>query len=262
MGKLRNNSKRRPFKLFGFFVKLGAASVIIFLANFFIISYIWRVLRHSDYFIIKEAVVRNAENVDLSYLKGKNIFSIDLRKESGYILNSFPEYANVKMAKVLPERVFADFIKRIPVAFIKLYRYFAVDDAGVIFYSQFQPEESGLPVIAGLETKIFGPKPGKKYNIKELSLALSVVRETKRNKMPESYKIKRIDVASMANASFLIEDREAKLLEVKLGADNIRYKIAMLGGLLAAARKDIGSIKYIDLRFKEPLIKFEDARTK
>ena len=85
MGKMRNNSKRRPFKLFGFFVKLAVISVIIFLANFFIISYIWRVFRHSDYFIIKEAVVRNAGGIDLSYLKGKNIFSIDLRKESGYI---------------------------------------------------------------------------------------------------------------------------------------------------------------------------------
>ena len=259
---MRNNSNRRRFKPFVFIVRLAVISAIIFLAYVYIISYIWKVFRYSDYFIIKEAVVRNAENIDLSYLKGKNIFSIDLRKESGYILNSFPEYAAVRMSKVFPERVFADFIKRSPVAFIKLYKYFAVDDTGVIFYSQFQPEESGLPLITGLETKIFGPKTGKKYNIKELSLALSFAREIKRNKMLESYRIKRIDVAALTNASVLIEDGGAQLLEVKLGADNIKYKIAMLGGLLAAARKDIGNIKYIDLRFKEPLINFKDAKAK
>ena len=50
------------------------------------------------------------------------------------------------------------------------------------------------------------------------------------------------------------------LLEVRLGADNIEEKVAILGGIFTQGKFDLGNIKYIDLRFKGPVIKNKDAK--
>lgn len=262
MKRNKTNSGRTPDNFLRLLAKLIIFNIIIFLVLFLIISYIWKACRTCGYFKIAQVLTKNADNIDLSYLKGRNIFSLDLKRESGYILDSFPEYANVRIVRIFPERIFADFIKRRPQALIKLYRYFAVDEDGVIFYPQNQPEEADLPVIAGLETKIFGPKSGKRYSIRELALALNIIKEFKSNSILKKYKIKKIDVVNYTSTAVLIQDAGTQFLEVKLGADNIKNKITMLGGLLAAAKKDIGNIKYIDLRFKEPVIKFIDVKPK
>jgi hypothetical protein len=49
-------------------------------------------------------------------------------------------------------------------------------------------------------------------------------------------------------------------LELKIGQDGIRDKIGVLGDLLQQLEKDLSNIRYIDLRFKEPAIKFKDAK--
>ena len=262
MRKNRINSRPSTSKFWPLITKLSALSIIIFLALFFIISYIWRSFRASDYFKIAEVITKDAESIDLEYLKGKNIFSIDLKRESGYILESFPEYAFVILSRVFPDRVYAYFIKRRPTALIKLYKYFAVDEEGVIFNPQNLHGELELPVIAGLETRIFGPKPGKKYNIKELAIALNIIKESRKTKGLKNYKIKKIDVVNALNLAVFIQDIGPEFLEVKLGSDNIEYKIALLAGLITAAKKDIRNIKYIDLRFKDPVIKFNDVKSK
>jgi uncharacterized membrane-anchored protein len=225
--------------------------------------------------MIKDVICGEENRVDLSYLKENNIFSLDLDKEAAYILDSFPEYSNVKVIRVLPNRIFVDFIKRRPVAFVKLYRYFAVDKDGVLFYGTQEPQESGLPLITGAETKIFGPKSGKKYDIKEIRLALNIIREVRRNRVLKNYKINRIDVARPDNASFFIPFLQKTVeyskgqavvvpesLEIKIGQDNIKGKIILLGGLLVQVKNDLANIKYIDLRFKEPVIKFNDVKSK
>ncbi len=231
-------------------------AIVIFLALMLAIGYIWRVLKTSDYFTVKDIISKEGDTARLSYLKGKNIFSVDLKNESGYISQYYPNTSSVKLTRLLPDRIFVDFIKRKPVAFIKLYRYFTVDQEGVIFYTPEQPQDLELPVISGLETKIFGPKPGKRYNIKELALALNIIREFRGNRALKNYKLKKIDVGNPANTSIFTE-KESENLEVRLGADNIKDKLAILVAFIIQAKNDLAKIKYIDLRFKEPVIKFK-----
>lgn len=259
---------RLPFKLI-------SVNLIIFLALFFIISYIWKALSASDYFTIKDVILREANTIDLSYLIGRDIFSVNLSKESAYILESFPDYSAIKIIRVLPNRIFADFIKRRPVALIRLYRYFALDKEGVLFYGTPETKDWELPVIVGLETKIFGPKPGKKYNTREIALSLNIIKEIKRNRALRNQKIKKIDVTDPTNTSIFIPfvvkapdySKPQSLaafenLEVKIGEDNIKNKIIILAFLLNQAKKDLTNIKYIDLRFKEPVIKLKDSDAK
>jgi hypothetical protein len=48
--------------------------------------------------------------------------------------------------------------------------------------------------------------------------------------------------------------------EVRTGINSIRQKMMILGGLLIQEHKEWVKIKYIDLRFKEPLIKLNNVK--
>ena len=47
-------------------------------------------------------------------------------------------------------------------------------------------------------------------------------------------------------------------MEVKIGREDIHNKLALLATLLAQVKNNIYNIEYIDLRFKEPVIKFRE----
>jgi hypothetical protein len=142
----------------------------------------------------------------------------------------------------------------------------------VLFYAK---EDLDLPIIMGLETKIFGPKPGTRYNVKELALVLNIIKEVNKNKVLKHYKIKKIDVASPVNTSIFISHPQVMIdyskgrqkiipqgaVEVKIGQEEIKDKVAILAGLINQEKSELDNIKYIDLRFKEPVIKFNEAKT-
>jgi cell division septal protein FtsQ len=239
--------RRRGVRKNRFNVGLIILSTIIFLALMFVIGYIWRSLGPLDYFQIKDIVTDGSGQVDLSYLKGRNIFSVDLKKESRHILEYYSDASSVRLVRLLPDRIFAGLVKRKAIASVKLYRYFSADADGVLFYPE---QEQELPVIFGLETKIFGPKPGKPCHLKELELALNIIKEVNRNRVLKRYKIEKIDVTNPASISVFMP-----YLEVKLSAGNIKNKIAILEGLFVQEKESLANIKYIDLRFKEPVIK-------
>ncbi|KPK98115.1 MAG: hypothetical protein AMJ95_05810 [Omnitrophica WOR_2 bacterium SM23_72] len=234
---------------------------------------VWRFLRTLDQFKITEIRTGNDSQLDFSYLKGRNILELDLKRESAKILQYFPECKRVRMVRILPNRIYIDLIQRKAVALVKLYKYFGLDEDLVFFEVPVGEDaiSSGLPVITGLDTKIFGPKIGRKYDIKELEIALSIIQEARKNRFLRDCKIRKIDVPQMTHISIFIipgpsysEYMDSTLrnegLEVKLSSGRVRNKIAMLANLMAAAKKEWNKIKYIDLRFREPVIKLKDAQ--
>lgn len=242
-------------------LKLLVVSIIIFIFFSFAIGYFVKILKTSDYFKIGDIVVNEGNHADFFYLKGQNIFRVDLQKESGFILGRYPDYRKVRLVKVLPHRLFIYFIKRKAIGLVKLYRYFYVDDEGVLFNPSVQTNDFDLPLILGLEKKILTPYAGKQYKFKELLWALNIIKETKRNQILKDYKITKINVADTGNASFFIFVPKTNALEIKVGEDDIRMKMDILGNLLVQLESDLDNIRYIDLRFKEPVIKFNEDKS-
>ncbi len=250
-------------------IKLAILGIAIFIALFFIIGYLGVTLKNLNYFKIKDIAVNKPEaTFDFSYLLGRNIFNIDLKKESRYISELYPVYKNIRLFRILPNRLFIGFTDRKALAYVKLYRYFCVDSERVFFDLPQGQLAQDLPVITGLERKIPGPKPGKQYNIEELIAALNIIKEIEANSSLRKYKIERIDVANSANISCFIQlsdyskrkvVKDFGFLEVKMGHDDIGDKIRVLAGLFTQLNEDMNNIKYVDLRFKEPVVKFKDA---
>lgn len=246
-------------------------SLIILLALCFVIGYIWRILTNSEYFQVKDIITKEESKLDLSYLKGKNIFNLDLPKESLNIIKGCPDCSRVRLARILPNRIYVEFIKRKPVAYIRLSNYLAVDESGIIFYTSVKPEESGLPLILGLESRVSAPKFGKKYENKELLVALDILKEARRNPFLKECKISKIDVSDVDNIAIqmpllqknvnslnLRNSSKSDFLVVKISQGNISEKMAIMAGLINQEKQNLEDIKYIDLRFREPVIKFKD----
>jgi hypothetical protein len=252
--------------------KVIGGLLIILLAFSFIIGYIWKVLTTADFFAVKQVVVRNSDH-QFEYLKGRNILDLNLSYQAQQAYLRCPDCRKVRFARVLPDCIVVDFFKRKAVALVKFYKNFAIDEQGVLFLPTAQTQELELPVIYGLETKIFAPKPGMSYRRTELGLALKIINEFKANKSFAGFTLKRIDVASPGDTRFfmlipkqtvnyILPPPQAEWLgfEVRTGANNIRQKMMILGGLVIQARKEWANIKYIDLRFKEPLIKLKNVK--
>jgi len=255
---------RFPFKLA--IILLIAASAIAFglssLAGF---------LSRSDYFTVKDIISNEPMRGELSYLKGRNIFALDLRRQQDILRDDFPDYRQVRLIRVLPNRLYAEFVKRRPVALVRLYKYMFVDSEGVLFDMPKDERITDLPVILGLETRIFGPKSGRRYSSRELLASLDIIREAARFRWFRSYRVEKVDVASLNSISLFLlvparnravktPDLAGELLEVKMDASDIRAKLRILVELLREVKDDSAKIRYIDLRFKEPVIKFRDVR--
>lgn len=249
-------------------IRVTAVFVFILFVLAFSSIYIVRAAKDSDYFRVREVVVRcvNSEapvSLDASYLKGRNIFDLSLDKEALYIKNSFQDLSRVSLIRVFPDRIFVDLVKRKAAAYVKLYRYFAIDEEGVIFNIADGGMDGNLPVIVGLDRVIFGPKPGKQYLSKEVNFCLYAIKAVKNDRILKGYNISKIDLTQGASALIFlrpVQESQIEPVEVKLSIGNVKEKASVLSNLLLASKGDILRIKYIDLRFKDPLIKYKDAK--
>jgi len=234
---------------------------VVFIVLAFTLGYVIKALKDSKYFKIKDIVVSERDAEDFSYLKNRNIFYVDLIEESRYISGIYPAYNKIRLIRVLPNRLFIDFIRRKAIAYIKLYRYFCVDENLTLFDDTANLAAIDLPVILGLETKIYGPRPGQKCEVRELALALNIIKELDSSNELRSYKVKSVDVSSAAKASLLLQRKIGQaVFEIRIGNDNIKQKVSALNALFSQTMNDPGNIRYIDLRFKEPVIKFKDVK--
>ncbi len=224
-------------------------------------------LKDLSLFTIREITVKQGAAIDLAYLKGKNIFSVDLKRESEHTWRRYPVYKNIRLIRVLPDRVYVDFVKRQPVALIKLKgKYFIIDEDIMLFDASLilvpnDPLLQSLPVILGLDSKIPNPKSACRYHLSEIDFGLKIIREAGKNKGFRDFRIISLDLSSPDSAFMFLtlpSLANAGIVEVKLGKEDTISRLRILEGLLYQFKKDWNSIKYIDLRFKEPAIKFYD----
>lgn len=237
--------------------KIPVKKIIIILILFSIVYLFFRSLSiflwSSEYFNIETFMV-NDKNIDLSYLKDRNIFLIDLKKEAERLSSKYPGYYKIKIIRRLPNCLKVDLQKREAIAYVRLYRYFAVDEEAVLFSMGSDTGlDPNLPIIGGLETKIFSPRSGIRYNgINELLFSLSLIAEAEKLKTLKNYRINKIEASSLDKFAFYILDN----VEIKIGERNVNYKLRLLNSMLAHLGEDLARIQYIDLRFKEPVIKY------
>ena len=251
------------------FLKIGVIVVLLALTAALFAFFLFKAITTSPLFCIQE-VVYNEESgaVDLAHLKGRNIFAVNLREEAQYLSRNYTSYSTVRIVRILPNRIFVDFLKRKPVAQVRLSRPFYVDKEGVLFD---MGETVSVPLIIGLEGRIPSPLAGRQYRIKELVRALMCIDEFAGNDFLRTFSLKKIVVSTpsvltvfMSVAGPSVNEMKggvssgAEEIEVRIDANTIKQKVALLANVLKHVNVSPANISYIDLRFNEPVVKFKE----
>ncbi len=247
---MKNKKIKQYIKLVVFFIV--SAGLFFYLARA-----IFNFIKSRDYFRIKEVIVINSQQ-DFSYLKGKNIFQIDIRNLSFNIHSRYPENKIIRINRVMPDKLIIEFQRRLPVAMIKLNKDFFLDNLGVIFEMPQDQNRTHLPFIVGLADRINRPQLGMRYNLREINTSLTIIKEAEKLGIAQKYPLKTIDVSRSEYVSFSILDD----MKIRMTADNIASKMYILYVLLSQNNLDFSKVDYIDLRFKDPVIKFKDVHKK
>lgn len=217
----------------------------LFLAGIFLILFLfYYFLTNSGFFEIR----------DSDRFSGQNIFKLNLREEAQKLSRQNPDYKQVVLGRLLPDKIEVDFIAYKPIARVELSEYFCVDEQGVLFCCTGQKEDIlRLPLITGLASRISHPRSGIRYNENSLLAALEFIIDLSSDKkLTKQIKIKEMNLAN-ANDIFLFTVSGCK---INLGiAKFLKKKLSVLRSLFGESNFNLANIEYIDLRFREPVVK-------
>ena len=293
--KLLNDRKKKMVPSGGLIAACFFGGVILLIMALVSIS----VIKNFAYFKVKDIYIRErntailqqtplvlptGQRLDLSYLIGKNIFDVDLKKEAAHIGLAVTSFRRVKLIRVLPNKIFVEYVLRKPVAYVKAGKYYSISDDLVFFEGPAQVKDSVLTVITGLDKKISGIKTGARYPVKELVFAFRLMREVRLNKELSGFYLQKIDIANPDSITFVLmpiayllevraqqsaaqskaasKKEESRGIDVKISPENLRSKISIVGSLLNQLKNSQDNIQYIDLRFGEPAIKLKESNVK
>jgi len=212
------------------------------------------VFSHVDYFKVRSVTIDPSlqfiNKRDLRSLMGKNIFKIDLKAVQRRLSYKYPQAAKLKVVKRFPNQVSVLAKQRVPYAQLQIQDKIVVLDREAVILSLEDKKDKNLPDIVG--TKLKNPKLvlGMPLKGSDIWLTLKIIKLFSANSSLDPYVIKGVNIENLSKIHFTLSNQ----LDVIIDRDKIAQKIRVLGIVLAQDRLDLGDVKYIDLRFKEPII--------
>ena len=210
-------------------------------------------IKRSRLFAIKTIIVEPPtdfpEIKEFAYLKGKNIFDIDPDLLQGRLQKQYPHIAYLKVVKRFPDTLVIIATRRNPFAQISIRHHLVIIDGSGVVLSEMATEDKNLPLIKGIkaEQKM---KVGTPLTAKDLHVALTIIKIFRENPGLASYPISGIDVENLSKITMSIGNN----LNIILDREQVKQKFKMLELMLSQSKIDLEKVKYIDFRFKEPIV--------
>ncbi|MFH1655105.1 MAG: cell division protein FtsQ/DivIB [Candidatus Omnitrophota bacterium] len=243
-----NRKNRKPFRL--------APYIIILTLCLSLSLGVLKFLKNSSYFDIKQIICsdieRQSELKRVLDLKEKNIFSLDLKAVSEKLQSEYPQAAQIVISRIFPDKLLIEFRERAPFAKFQLSNQdFVIDNEAVVLDCPRDYDRDRLTTLKGLNITFKDLKPGQKLRLKNVSLALDLLGLINRIPLLRQYKVQELDISNLNKISFIIHD-EIVILTRKV---DFNKKLNILVSLLRQLEPELEEISYIDLRFKDPVIK-------
>jgi cell division septal protein FtsQ len=190
-------------------------------------------------------------DVEDKNVMGVNIFLVDLKGIKERIEASHPELKDVVVRRALPNRLIVQARRRMPVAQVYGDRLYFIDRDGIFLIDAKNTEGVDIPLISGIRVS---PFKGSSVQTEKINKALSLIDALSQNKGLSRYRIKTIDIADSRNVSFFFNSADAEKVEIKIGDAEFAKRLDVLSTVLEQLGQDIERVKYIDLRFEDPII--------
>ncbi|MFH1479083.1 MAG: cell division protein FtsQ/DivIB [Candidatus Omnitrophota bacterium] len=254
--------EKRPVNVMGFlkffFILFIVGIIGVALASF---QYMFV---DSEYFLIKEGTIKlhdgsgflkdlSIGEIDNKGVLGKNIFFVDIQSLKNKIESLHPEFKDIAIRRLLPNKIIVKAILRKPAAQVRSDRYYLVDREGVFLNDVRNFPDPGLTIITGLIGN-FAKKESlnfTQFEKEKLDKALAIINEMSSDNNLSAYKLRHIDVTDPGNISFVLD---LSGLEIKIGKSGFNNRLKMLATVLGEIGDDIDEFRYIDLRFEDPII--------
>jgi cell division septal protein FtsQ len=238
--------------------------VALFFVSFALAAFAVQSFKKLPVFTVKDVIIREGttirddRNADFKDLIGRNIFSVDLKKHTQFIQSMYPAYRTARLVKFLPNQLCVDLMKRRAIACINTQPPLCIDGQKIFFESIDTATEKGVPVIIGLEAASKRFRSGTRCSHPGVLFAVRVLQEAKKSKTLQGYPIERVDIHDPEYVSLFFSGP----LEVRIGQDKLEDTLQILGSLLIQIGNGVTNIEYIDLRFKDPVIRFKGKEAK
>ena len=229
--------------------------IFLFIGFVFFTGYINTVefLTSSPLFEVKDVMIdRSIQFIDLRSLKdikGNNIFKIDIKRIDRQIAENYPYIAQLRVVRQLPDRILVLAKKREPL--MQIYfkkKYLILDTQGVALY--YTREPTVLPQVYGIPLERSWLFLGEHIRGQELSKVVDILNSFKASPYLRRWRIHAVQAGNLSKIDVLVGEN----MHVILDQDDTQDKIELLQMLISANKIDLNQVKYIDLRFKEPVI--------
>ncbi len=183
---------------------------------------------------------------------GQSIWDVNLSSLAERLKAQQPALKEVRVIRRLPNTLRVEVVERAPVAQVKLGAWHAVDRSGYVFPESSAAPVEGLVVLDG----VTGPgqpalKEGREHHQERLQLAFRVAERLSRSPALTGHRIISLDVGDPNQLLFVLDDR----LEIRCGSETeLPEHLGRLQTVLQRVAANHLSVRYIDVRFPEPVI--------
>lgn len=210
-------------------------------------------LFHSSFFKVKTIVLSPTLSVidraDLLQLQGRSLVGIDIVDFYHEINEKYPQISELRIYKMFPDKIRITGFARKPFAQIAYKSKFITVDRSGVALGMASLRQPDLFLIKGLQN-VFPPKAGSKLDDNSLASALEVLRVFEKNETLKDRKLLDVDAGNLSK----IVIRFARGPDVIIDWTEIPQKSQMLSVVMSQMKVDAQDIRYVDLRFKEPVI--------
>lgn len=246
----RRKQKKIPpsfYKIGGVVILAGILGFVLYRAG----SY-W--LLESESFKVKTVYVDPSLAVinpsALERLKGQNIFKVDLNQVHELLTKRYPQVAKLRVIRQFPDQISIEAKERRPRAQAQVRgKVVTLDEHGVVLSMSTDRDEK-FPFIKGVSSRKKRLILGQLLTGREMKDALAVIRTFQENRVLESFAIQLIDVANLSKIELVLSNG----LTVYVDSEQLARKMRVLGFVLTRASINYDEVKYLDLRFQEPVI--------
>jgi cell division septal protein FtsQ len=195
--------------------------------------------------------IQPLELPELSKLKGQNLFSVDLSKIEARVRAKYPQLADLRVLRQFPDQVFITGLKRDPFAKVAMDgRLVVIDRDGYVIGAPIEGQEA-LTVIKGLKRQ--KASAGDQIQDERMKTGMAVSTFFHQEKKLSSALLEAVNVEDPTRIVCDLGSGEARF-QVFIDKDNMAARLRMLSDVLSRGGLDLNQIKYMDLRFGEPII--------
>lgn len=199
--------------------------------------------------VVKVPAVEFIESYSLDRLYGQNIFQVDLKAVEKRVRAEYPAVDRLRIVRRFPNQILIMAQKRDPFAVISLnHQEVFVDEFGIMIGTDLSAKGK-LPYLMGI-TDVSVVRAGRPLASQRVLVGLAIVKAVQANDALKKFSVHSIDLTNLSQIRLYLDT-----IEIVLERFDINKKISTLGFLLSDSGISADQVNYVDLRFKDPVVK-------